>query len=632
MTKTGKPDSYWASILHQYAQGKYKFTTGKKPGARKWKAVMKRIDTCPLTPVFNQRPREYTIFGKKILCQCGYHKSAEQAGSSGSQQTEGESGSIAGRPQTAPATQSSSAASATQSSSAASATQSSSAASATQSSSDAPTMQSSWSRSAARATQSSSAAFATQSSWSRSATSATQSRSAAPATQSSLSASRQTAAQIKCALCSIDISGDKFSEHLSDFHTDECCEQCGRKVSGAVGLLHHIEEHHHKLSKQPQLPCPPPPQQPPPPSRQQPPFPPPQQPPPPPPPTSPHVIILRPPEVNWVSFLPKQFMRVIQPADREWIAQCLYDPAGQLKQQLSQNWFHPPNPPKPATTLPDPMTYFRQRMFLWAPMRMWGIPLKCHQCNTKMHHSGIYTKVREVIDLDSRYYLVGGDYPRCSKCMIPVCPWSTEMLSQLDPAHRNRFPAVLTTQLALDRKCVTMLKPRTAGNSSSYMQQALEEVHSEEWARRTIHYLSDCELHQRRSAITHCDEAAVYLQPPPFRPLPLAQWFETVHANEILGHLDEMKGVITSTYGRVLKLDSTKKITKKLAGDIADTATWMTNVSNEIGQVLNCVLTTGEGSGLDELCQGIVKRYKDAGEPEPEVLYVDRDCCSETGV
>ncbi|XP_037643729.1 mediator of RNA polymerase II transcription subunit 15-like [Sebastes umbrosus] len=404
MTKTGKPDSYWASILHQYAQGKYKFTTGKKPGARKWKAVMKRIDTCPLTPVFNQRPREYTIFGKKILCQCGYHKSAEQAGSSGSQQTEGESGSIAGRPQTAPATQSSSAASATQSSSAASATQSSS---------DAPTMQSSWSRSAARATQSSSAAFATQSSWSRSATSATQSRSAAPATQSSLSASRQTAAQIKCALCSIDISGDKFSEHLSDFHTDECCEQCGRKVSGAVGLLHHIEEHHHKLSKQPQLPCPPPPQQPPPPSRQQPPFPPPQQPPPPPPPTSPHVIILRPPEVNWVSFLPKQFMRVIQPADREWIAQCLYDPAGQLKQQLSQNWFHPPNPPKPATTLPDPMTYFRQRMFLWAPMRMWGIPLKCHQCNTKMHHSGIYTKVREVIDLDSRYYLVGGEYPRC---------------------------------------------------------------------------------------------------------------------------------------------------------------------------------------------------------------------------
>lgn len=57
----------------------------------------------------------------------------------------------------------------------------------------------------------------------------------------------------------------------------------------------------------------------------------------------------------------------------------------------------------------------------------------------------------------------------------------------------------------------------------------------------------------------------------------------------------------------------------------------MTNVSNEHGQVLNCVLTTGEGAGLDGMCQGIVKRYKDASEPEPDVIYVDQDCCSETG-
>ena len=202
-------------------------------------------------------------------------------------------------------------------------------------------------------------------------------------------------------------------------------------------------------------------------------------------------------------------------------------------------------------------------MFLWAPMRMWGIPLKCAQCGRKMHHSGIYTKVREVIDLDSRYYFVGGDYPRCSKCMIPVCPWSTDVLVQLDPAHRNRFPAVLTAQLALDRKCVTMLKPRTVGNSSSYLQQALEEVHSEEWARHTIEYLADCELHKKRSTITQSD-VAVYMSPPRFSPLPLAQWFETVHANEILGHLEEMKGIITSTYGRILKLDSTKKVQKNI--------------------------------------------------------------------
>ncbi|XP_023184849.1 uncharacterized protein LOC111607158 [Xiphophorus maculatus] len=449
---------------------------------------------------------------------------------------------------------------------------------------------------------------------------------------------------------------------------EQCCEHCGKKVMGAVGLLHHIEEGHeppgktspsmpdqhqafklhgipatspHKPAASPQKPAA---------SSQKPAILPqkpaasPQKPalqpqqclatvqhPQPTPSVASSIPHLRPPEVNWVSFLPKQFLRVIKPADQQWIAQCLYNSTGQFKQHFSQNWFHPPSLPKIMNAPPDPLVYFRQRMFLWAPMRMWGISLKCHQCNTKMHHSGIYTKVREVIDLDSRYYLIGGDYPRCSKCMIPVCPWSTEVLNQLDPAHRNRFPAILTTQLALDKRCVTLLKPRTVGNSSSYVQQALEELHSEEWAKRTIDYLTDCELHKKKTALSRIHEV-VYQNPPEFSPLPLAQWFETVHANEILCHLSEMKGVITSTYGRILKLDSTKKITKKLAGGISETATWMTNITNEYGQVLNCVLTTGEGAGLEELCQGIVMRFRNAGEPEPQILYVDRDCCSESGV
>ena len=70
----------------------------------------------------------------------------------------------------------------------------------------------------------------------------------------------------------------------------------------------------------------------------------------------------------------------------------------------------------------------------------------------------------------------------------------------------------------------------------------------------------------------------------------------------------------------------------------------MSNVGNEHGQVLNSVLTTGEGAGLDDLCQGlddlglmtctivpIVQWYRDAGEPQPDAIYVDRDCCSDRG-
>eukprot|EP00058_Branchiostoma_floridae_P027241 XP_002612732.1 hypothetical protein BRAFLDRAFT_97289 [Branchiostoma floridae] len=60
---------------------------------------------------------------------------------------------------------------------------------------------------------------------------------------------------------------------------------------------------------------------------------------------------------------------------------------------------------------PDPNQYFRQRMFLWAPMRMWKIPLNCPKCKLQLSHSGIYTRAREVVDIDSRYYLVSLDYP-----------------------------------------------------------------------------------------------------------------------------------------------------------------------------------------------------------------------------
>jgi hypothetical protein len=64
---------------------------------------------------------------------------------------------------------------------------------------------------------------------------------------------------------------------------------------------------------------------------------------------------------------------------------------------------------------------------------------------------------------------------------------------------------------------------------------------------------------------------------------------------------------------------------------VKETASWMTNVANELGQVLNSVLTTGEGPALHALCQGIISRYRDANEPTPGVIYVDRDCCSQSG-
>ena len=74
-------------------------------------------------------------------------------------------------------------------------------------------------------------------------------------------------------------------------------------------------------------------------------------------------------------------------------------------------------------------------------------------------------------------------------------------------------------------------------------------------------------------------------------------------------------------------MDSTKKVVKKLAGNSSGTAAWATNVANEFGQVLMCVLTASEGVGLGPMAVGLVKRYAGTGVPPPKLLYVDRDCC-----
>lgn len=43
------------------------------------------------------------------------------------------------------------------------------------------------------------------------------------------------------------------------------------------------------------------------------------------------------------------------------------------------------------------------------------------------------------------------------------------------------------------------------------------------------------------------------------------------------------------------------------------------------------MLTAAEGHGLDSMAAGLMKRYREAGEAAPKVMYVDRDCCSQYG-
>ena len=72
------------------------------------------------------------------------------------------------------------------------------------------------------------------------------------------------------------------------------------------------------------------------------------------------------------------------------------------------------------------------------------------------------------------------------------------------------------------------------------------------------------------------------------------------------------------------------QVVKKLQGAAAGSATWVTNIGNEHGEVLMSVVTQSEGApGLQKMAEGLMMRYENAGQTPPCLLYTDRDCCSQ---
>ena len=84
-----------------------------------------------------------------------------------------------------------------------------------------------------------------------------------------------------------------------------------------------------------------------------------------------------------------------------------------------------------------------------------------------------------------------------------------------------------------------------------------------------------------------------------------------VYTHDVRSRLSQLKAAATSVYGRIIKIDSTKKICRKLAGAAAGTAIWQTNVGNEKGEVLLSVVTDSEALvSLQAMANGLMKRYK----------------------
>ncbi|XP_039626713.1 uncharacterized protein LOC120540217 [Polypterus senegalus] len=226
-----------------------------------------------------------------------------------------------------------------------------------------------------------------------------------------------------------------------------------------------------------------------------------------------------------------------------------------------------------------------------------------------------------------RWYFMATEYLECRRCRKKVVGWLQYVLDQLHHTHRDEFPAILTYRLSCDKKLIGQMREHTLGNGANRLCRYILEKHTRSWMLRSKMYL----FVLSKFITSGAEPSTSPIQPPRMTLVPGAKWLLSIYTREMASRLEETKARITSIFGSILKMNSTKKVTKKLAGAMAGTAAWVTNVGNEHGQILISVLTAAEGAGLHPMATGLMQRYRDASVSPSLVLYVDRDCCSHRG-
>ncbi len=149
------------------------------------------------------------------------------------------------------------------------------------------------------------------------------------------------------------------------------------------------------------------------------------------------------------TLLPKRWLKNINTWDQSWISSALFRPGRKSPELIGDEdlnlWYHPPQPSQSCNTLPTLTPYFGRRLLCWMPKRMWRLEIRCPSCSANMTKGGIHPSVRQVLDLDSYYYLVT-DIMQCSNndCFKRLPSWHPLILRQLNPCHKSRFPVILT--------------------------------------------------------------------------------------------------------------------------------------------------------------------------------------------
>ncbi len=137
---------------------------------------------------------------------------------------------------------------------------------------------------------------------------------------------------------------------------------------------------------------------------------------------------------------------------------------------------------------------------------------------------------------------------------LSLCSGEQKVTLQMNFNHLWLCLSVCLNRFSCDIHVEKLMRERSLGNSVSMLYHKLCEQHSEDWMERSLQYLTVCHRFQGTTM-------RPVTPPPTMSPVPTAKWLLYVHAEDVRSRYGELKARVTSVFGSILKMDSTKKVT-----------------------------------------------------------------------
>ncbi|KAK0139748.1 hypothetical protein N1851_023342 [Merluccius polli] len=269
--------------------------------------------------------------------------------------------------------------------------------------------------------------------------------------------------------------------------------------------------------------------------------------------------------------------------------------------------------------------YFGHPLFLWMPRKLWRVRLLCpHEDCGRRTDSADCTR-----EYDSGWcqhdLLHGVRVSVLQGVQAKVISWTRNIIRQLDIAIKS-IPRPPDLQAGCDiRSCGRCVRGVWATAAASCKDRWLSTP--EVWLQKQLQFLTDCSGFARAVSAGLVAPMAIG-DTPKMMEVPKHRWLMQVYSQDVLGRLEEIKASITSLFGRVLKLDSTKKIVKKLAVRAASQHRGPPTLAMRRAVIMS-VLTASEGYGLGPMIGGLESRYKTLACLLPRCC-MSTDCCGST--